>query len=50
MRTPALSLVFHRWVFWRKPLAWRRLRLGLGLPVALKDLGLSSALLDEKEK
>lgn len=34
---PALSLILFRWVFWRKPLPWSRLRAlpGLGLALAL---------------
>jgi len=34
---PALSLILLRWVFWRKPLPWSRLRAlpGLGLALAL---------------
>ncbi len=32
---PVLTLVLHRFVFWRRPLPWRNLRLALGLPVTL---------------
>lgn len=32
---PALALLLYRWVFWRKPLRWQTLRVGLGLPLAL---------------
>lgn len=32
---PALALLLYRWVFWRKPLRWKTLRVGLGLPLAL---------------
>ena len=33
--TPVLTLLAYRFVFWRQPLAWRRLRLGWGIPLAL---------------
>lgn len=36
---PLLTLVLHRFLLWRKPLPWRRLRLGLGLPVMLAIMG-----------
>jgi 4-amino-4-deoxy-L-arabinose transferase-like glycosyltransferase len=32
---PVLTLVLHRFVFWRRPLPWRNLRLAFGLPVTL---------------
>lgn len=32
---PLLTLLLHRFVFWRQPLAWRNLRLALGLPLTL---------------
>ncbi len=32
---PVLTLVLHRFVFWRRPLPWRNLRLLLGFPVTL---------------
>lgn len=31
---PLLSLLLFRWVFWRKPLPWGHLRLGVGLALA----------------
>jgi len=32
---PALTLLLHRFVFWRRPLPWRQLRLAAGLPMTL---------------
>lgn len=32
---PLLTWPVHRWLFWRKPLPWRRLRLAAGLPITL---------------
>ncbi|MBM3861734.1 MAG: glycosyltransferase family 39 protein [Verrucomicrobia bacterium] len=32
---PALTLVFYRFVFWRRPLPWRNLKLALGIPITL---------------
>ncbi|MFA6961440.1 MAG: glycosyltransferase family 39 protein [Opitutaceae bacterium] len=34
LAVPALALVFWRWVFWRKPLPWARLKIGRGLLLA----------------
>ncbi|MBI5684622.1 MAG: glycosyltransferase family 39 protein [Verrucomicrobia bacterium] len=33
--TPAVTLLVHRFVFWRQPLPWRRLRLEWGIPLVL---------------
>jgi 4-amino-4-deoxy-L-arabinose transferase-like glycosyltransferase len=35
MVTPLLTVLLHRFAFWRQPLRWRNLRLGLGLPLLL---------------
>jgi 4-amino-4-deoxy-L-arabinose transferase-like glycosyltransferase len=32
---PALTLLAYRFIFWRRPLPWRRLQLAWGLPLAL---------------
>lgn len=31
---PLLTVLLYRWVFWRKPLPWRKLKLHWGLPLA----------------
>jgi 4-amino-4-deoxy-L-arabinose transferase-like glycosyltransferase len=36
---PALSALMFRFVFWRKPLPWRNLKLHFGLPVTLLIIG-----------
>ena len=36
---PVLTLVLYRWVLWRQPVPWRRLRLGWGLVLALVIVG-----------
>ena len=33
--TPAVTLLAYRFVFWRQPLPWRRLRLAWGIPLVL---------------
>ncbi len=38
MAVPALGLILFRWVFWRKPLPWRRLRVLTGIPVMLAPI------------
>jgi hypothetical protein len=37
---PGLSLIFLRWVFWRRPLPWRHLQPLSGLPVTLVIAGI----------
>lgn len=32
---PALTLILFRWVFWRKPMVWKNLRLHYGLPLMM---------------
>ncbi len=34
-----LTFLAQRFLFWRKPLAWRRLKLGLGIPIVLAIMG-----------
>jgi len=36
---PLLTVLIHRFVFWRQPLPWRNLRLELGLPLVLLIIG-----------
>jgi len=36
---PALTLLFYRFVFWRKPVPWRRLRAEWGVPLFLLMVG-----------
>lgn len=36
---PLVTLLLYRFAFWRQPLPWRRLRVELGLPVALAIMG-----------
>jgi 4-amino-4-deoxy-L-arabinose transferase-like glycosyltransferase len=33
--TPVVTLLIHRFVFWRQPLPWRRLQLARGIPLVL---------------
>jgi 4-amino-4-deoxy-L-arabinose transferase-like glycosyltransferase len=37
---PLLTLMLYRWVFWRKSLAWGKLKLHWGLPLSIAIIGL----------
>ena len=39
MIVPLLSFLTLRWILWRKKMPWRRLRIGLGLPISLALIG-----------
>jgi len=40
LATPLLSVIFYRWVFWRKPLNWSQLRPLRGFAIVLFMIGL----------